>query len=177
MLPVTKFLQQGKFVNQRLILIVKWLVGIIAYIALSFAVCHGLVLIILRWGLGASASLYLKLEISSMRWAAFAVCLFWGALYASALAKPAAFGHISRIFKHFGWSYLLGFLGSTGFARIALLDYPDFKTMFALRVYVTCGVSLSILCFIFALVVWAHLAFGSGKITEKEGVGIADSVT
>ena len=157
---------RGIIMNLRLLTVLKWLTGAIVFLAFSYAVSRGFVLTVLHWDYGSVAPWFAKAEISRMGGRVFGVCLFWGALYASALAKPAAFGHIRRIFKHLGWSYLLGILGCVILARMALLTYPELETMFELRAYFAIGLGISALCFVSALAVWVDLAFAGRKSVE-----------
>ncbi|HEY1803682.1 MAG TPA: hypothetical protein VGG45_04310 [Terracidiphilus sp.] len=153
--------------NLRLLTIVKWLAGASVFIVLSYLVAHGFALIMLHWNYGAVAPWFARHEISRMGWRVFAVCMFCGALYASALAKPAAFGSISRTLKHLGLSYLLAFLGCITLVRLTLLNYPELKTMFELRAYVDCMVGVSILCFVSALAIWVHCVFADSQNAES----------
>lgn len=146
----------------------QWLVGLVAYIALSAALSNILVLSMLRWAHEDGISRGLALEIYFLRVPAFAMCLFWGALYASALAKPASFGHTTKILKHLGWSYFLGLSGCVFLIRMYFLPLPDFQTNFALSAFIFFGFSLSIVCFVLGLLVWVHLAFDTKQDLAKE---------
>jgi hypothetical protein len=96
------------------------------------------------------------------------VCFFWGALYASALAKPACFGHTPRILKHLTWSCLLSLFSCILPIRIELLNFPNFVSTTAPSALIFAGFTISSCCFVLALAVWVHLAFGGERSTARE---------
>ena len=136
-----------------------WLLGPPVYFATSAAITHGFALAMLTWARRYGASQAAELDILLLQKPVFLLCLFWAVLYASALAKPEAFGHVPRILAHLGWSYFAGLFSCILPARLEFIPLPDFPNMFAVSAYIFSGFSLSILCFLFAIAVWAHCAF------------------
>ena len=161
--------------NYRFLIIpAKWLAGVVIYLVLSAILSRLFVIGMLKWAHEYTVYRGLVLEIRFLLVPVFAMCLFWGALYASALAKPAAFGHTMRILKHLGWSCSLGLLGCVLLIRTYMLPLPDFQSTFALSAFIFLALSLSILCFVLGLLVWIHLAFGQVDPLAKKGGECAD---
>ncbi len=113
-----------------------------------------------HWARAEKVSRGAEFEILLLRWPVFAICLFWGALYASALAKPTAFGGTAKILRCLGFSYLLGILGCIPPICIEFFPLPDLASEFAVSAYIFVALAGSVLCFVSAIAVWARLAFG-----------------
>jgi hypothetical protein len=143
----------------------KWIVGAVAYIAISVLTTRLFVLGIQAWARKHGASLGGLLELSYSRRPVLLLCIVSGSIYASALAKPAMFGGALRIWKHLACTYLLSVLGCAAFARLMFLDYPDFKFQYLTDAYITCLCGIGIVSFLIAIASWVHLAFvGSGGV-------------
>jgi hypothetical protein len=141
----------------------QWLAGVAIYIAISVAVYFLFVYGLRQWAFSGDGrpSWAEGLEALVLARHVFLICLFWAALYASALAKPACFGFTARILKHMAWSCGLGILGSALILRILFVPLPDFKSRLAVSTFLVIGMSVSILAYALGLAVWIRLAFGS----------------
>jgi hypothetical protein len=147
---------------------VIWLAGVVVYIALSASVAHLFGFVMLQWAHNFGRVYRgTEIEILLLRWPVFVLCLLWGAHYASALAKPAAFGRTPRIVMHLGWSYLLSLLGCVLPVRIEFMPLPNFQNIFAVSTFIFAGFGFSILCFVLGLAVWIHLAFSDKHVVAK----------
>lgn len=153
--------------SQTSILLAKWIGGALAYFAVSLLVARTLA-VPLKWGLHGVIPMLVKFETRMVLVRVFVVCLFWGALYASAFARPAAFGNPARIWKHLGLSYILSLAACAALICEVYLPYPSLESNFALSSYPFLVISLAMACFLAALATWVQLAFGSARIA-KEG--------
>jgi len=156
--------------NKRLFIVAaEWLIGLVVYIGLSYAVCRAFVFLMQCWAhrIGADWGEILLIRLDGMP-ALLIFCFLWGALYASALSKPACFGGAPRILKHLAWSYFLSLLSLVFPIRIELLNFPDFKSTWATPTLIFAGFGISICCFVLGLAVWVHLAFGGAHSVEGE---------
>lgn len=153
--------------RKHLIVTAEWLVGGALYLALSAAVARIFVLLMLHWTHGDSVSGYTALEMIVLRRPIFVICVWCGAFYALALAKPKCFGGTPRILKHMGWSYLLCVLGCVLPIRIVLLPLPDFPSIHAVSAYIVVGLIVSGLCFAAAIAAWVRIAFGKCRALEQ----------
>ena len=138
----------------------KWLAGVAAYVASSVAVSRVFTLLMLHWARAERVSRGIEFEIHFLWWPVISVCLFWGALYASALAKPAVFGGTAKILKHLGYSYSLCLLGAIPPICIQFFPLPDLPGEFAVSAFIFVALAGSVLCFVSAIAVWVRLAFG-----------------
>ena len=151
--------------NMRILSIAaKWLVGLVVYAAVSIALSRALVFGMQSWArlIGASRGDILEIALY-LRPILLINCIFWGALYASALAKPACFGRTPWILKHLAWSYSLGFISCVLPIRILLFNYPHFLSTSATSALIFAGFSFSILCFVAAIGAWVRVAFSTNK--------------
>jgi hypothetical protein len=145
----------------------KWIVGAVAYVAISVLTARLFVLGIQAWARIHSASLGDMLELSYSRRPVLLLCIVSGSIYASALARPAMFGGALRIWKHLACTYLLSVLGCAAFSRLMFLDYPNFQFQFLTNAYITCLFGIGIVSFLIAVASWVHLAFvGSGGVPK-----------
>ena len=146
--------------NRRsMIVATMWLLGPPIYLVSSAAITHGFALAMMYWARQSGVSHGIEPEILLLQKPVFLLCLFWAVLYASALAKPSAFGRTSRVLRHLGWSYFAGLLSCVLPVRVAFMPLPEFRSLFAVSTFIFCELGLSALCFLFAMVVWAHCAF------------------
>ena len=146
----------------------KWLAGVVAYIALSAVVSRLFVHGMQAWANEHGDSVGFIIELRHLGAPVFALCLICGALYASALAKPASFGHTARIWRHLGSTYLFSLLGCVLLVRTQFLPLPDFQSEFMLRAYLFAAFSLAVGCFVLGLAAWVRLAFGVSRTCTKE---------
>ena len=150
--------------NRRSVIVVAmWLVGPLVYLAICAATAHVFSLAMLDWARQRGASRGIELEFLLLQRPVFILCFLWGTLYASALAKPAAFGYTPRILKHLACSYVLCLVCSAVALRIELMPLPDFQSTFAVSAFIFAGFSFSALCFLAAIAAWAHLVFSSNS--------------
>lgn len=145
--------------QRTLIVAAKWLAGLFAYLVLSAGASRAYVFLMLFWAQDG-ISRGTKIEIRFLMMPVFAICILWGALYASALAKPASFGNTGRILKHLGCSLLLGLISCVLPARIEFMPLPEFESTIGVSAFIFAGFGFSILCFLSAVAVWVRLAFG-----------------
>jgi len=149
--------------NKRsLVVAVGWLAGPPLYLALSAAVTHGLALAMLQWARRSRVSRGTELQILLLQRPVFVLCLFIGAFYATALAKPTAFGGAARILKHLAGSFFLGLAACVLPIRIGFMPLPDFHSRFAVSAFIAFSLGSSFLCFLGAVAVWIRLVLGRG---------------
>jgi hypothetical protein len=148
-----------------LVFCAKWLGGVVLYLAVSALVCRAFVHGMLLWAHQGTISRYVEYAIRSLGMRVFASCLFWGALYASPLAKPDSFGSPHRIWKHLVLSYSSSLLGCVLLVRVAFLGLPDFESKLALSAFPFLLTACAIVCFLIGIVVWVHLAFAMHRIS------------
>ena len=149
----------------RLAFCAKWLGGVLLYLAASALVSGAFVRGILFWVHQGSVSRFEEYAIRSL---IFASCLFWGALYASALAKPDSFGSRQRIWKHLVLSYSSSLLGCVLLVRTVFLGFPDFKSKLALIAFPFFLAACSIICFLLGILSWVRLAFAMRRTSASE---------
>ena len=145
-----------------------WLGGVVAYVALSVLVSRVFVFGMTAWGHRPDSTRMEYVWFVLLRRPILEMCLFWGVLYASALARPDCFGRSGRVWKHLGLSYALSLLGSVLLIRTLYLPLPDFESNFALSASVFCGIALAVLCFVLALLMWVRVAFGTKRDIGSE---------
>jgi len=162
----------------RIMLIGMWLLGAAGYDAMCYGASRvfvggmqywarhigtpeaGLIFIRLNWGPTVVSTLF-----------------FWGALYAAALAKPSCFGHVPRILKHLAGSLILCLLGCVFSLRVLLLKFPNFKSSLVTSAFPFAVIGVAALCFVFAMAVWVHLAFGNPKTQASQNLAKAGADT
>ncbi|MGP8253921.1 MAG: hypothetical protein ACLQHF_17975 [Terracidiphilus sp.] len=142
-----------------LIVAATWLAGVILYVVLSGVIARVFVNGMLYWAHQTGASKFLEYELRSLHAPLFMLCILWGALYASALAKPEDFGGTPRVLRRLAWTYVLALAGCFLSAVIVFVPYPNFGSNLALSVYPGVILILSVLCFVLAIGAWIRLAF------------------
>lgn len=162
--------------NYRIVIgFAKWMIGIVVYFAASVVVAKLFVLGMQAWARMHGRSLGFVIELRFLRAPVLALCLIFGALYASAMAKPATFGGTARIWRHLGVSYLCCLLGCMVFVRAEFLPLPDFPHNFELDAYLSIANGLAIASLTLGLLSWAHLAFTSNLTHQTRSSALADS--
>lgn len=142
-----------------IIVAVVWLLGVIVYIALNAAISYATAIVLMRWADVSTSPWYVRFETFSLEKSFFIFGIFWGTLYASALAKPDSFGNTTRILRHLGLSYVLGCLGLAIAIRTIYFRMPDFHTILAMKAFLILMLIVCVLCLFLAIASWIHLAF------------------
>ena len=155
-------------VNFRIfIAVAKWLAGVVAFIAASAVTAHYFILVMQAWARAHGCSLGFVLELYLLRAPVFGICIISGALSAAALAKPAGFGGIGRIWRHLVATYAFWLLGCALFIRTEFLPLPEYPRSFELNIYLSTGFIFSAACFIIGFLAWVRMAFGMHQPTRK----------
>jgi len=156
-------------------LLARWLAGVLAFLVADALVAGAFDRTILALTTPVSVSRFAvrayQLQIAAVSACVFLECLFWGAVYVSAMAKPASFGGTARIWKHLGLSYALGIIGCILLIRALLLPLPDFQSDLALSGFPFLLVAMATICFLLAAFTWARLAF-AGRTAIRAQAGI-----
>jgi hypothetical protein len=145
----------------------KWLAGVILFLAVNAIVSGAFVRGTLFWVHQRSVYRFENYLIHILGVAIFANCLLWGALYASALAKPDSFGSLPRIWKHLVLSYSSGLLGYVSLVPLILVRFPDFESKLAIAAFPVFLAACSIICFLVGILGWVHLAFARQRISAS----------
>jgi len=152
-------------VKKRLLIIAAtWLTGVILYVALSVVIARAIVNGMLYWAHQTGVSKALEYEMRLLRAPLFMLCILWGALYASALAKPEGFGGTARVLRHLAWTYFLAVAGWFFAALGLFLPFPNFHSRLALSAYPVLIFGLSVLCLVLGIAVWIRLVFCSKRL-------------
>jgi hypothetical protein len=153
-----------------LVVSVKWLSAMVAYLALSAAVSLALVLLLMRWRYGDDGSPGLGILMIISLVLVFAMSVLWGIIYASALASPKKFGSAWSVWWHFGLSHIIGLLSFTILWCFLGSRLPDFKSDSLISAYIVSMFGLSIACFLLAFLVRVHLSFRRRRSIRSLGM-------
>jgi hypothetical protein len=147
-------------VNLRfLILLVKWLASAVAYFVFCLALSLTLVLFEMRLVNGDDDSAALGLVMIVQLVPVLLICLFWGVIYASAVARSNDSEMTRRTLEHWGLSFLLGLLSCVSLMLIIDFRLPDFRSSLAVSAYLFAAFGFSIVCFVLGLTVRFRLSF------------------
>ena len=149
------------------ILLGKWLGGVAVYVVLSLVISLSFVLCIMRWKYGNDDSPGLGILMFLVFVPVFITCMFWGIIYASALAKPIKFGSTWRVWRHFGLSHILGLLTFTVLWGFLGSRLPDFKSESVTSAYIFTLLALPIICFVLAILVRINLSFRKPELSHS----------
>jgi hypothetical protein len=145
--------------SRSIFVLIVWLAGAAAYLGLSLFVSRELALFMKSWARESGLDWAMQFEIRRFGPALEGLCVFWGAMYASALARPLPFGGSARIWKHLLLSNGCGLLGCTFLLWAAFFPLPNLRSDRALYALITLKVTLATLSFALSLGSWVQLAF------------------
>jgi len=161
-------LDEAAGMNLRLfVFLAKWIAGAIAYFVLCLTLSLTLVLTEMHLVYGGDDSAALGMVMFVQLIPIFLMCLFWGGIYASALARSRNSEDRKRTCKHWGLSLLLGLVSC--FSLILMLDFrlPDFQSSLAVSAYIFSVFGFSVVCFVFGLIVRFRLKFRDKQRTPS----------
>ncbi len=144
-----------------------WLAGMFTYITLSWLFYRLFVAGIRHWVYHGETHWGVEFESHALARPAFQLSVFWGALYASALAKPSHFGGPLRILKYLASSFCLSLIGNAIGIAVLYLRLPDFRYGFAVSAYIVTLIALFVISFVGALGFWIRLAFAA--VPQRKG--------
>ncbi len=145
--------------NKRpLIIATKWVAGVGLYVVLSAFVSLAFVLSMMKWEFGNDDSPGLGIFMFFALVPVFVVSLFWGLIYASAIAGPKKFGKAWRVWIHFGLSHFLGLLSFTILWRGLLTPLPNFQSDLAARVFIVSILGFSVVSLLLGVFARVHLS-------------------
>lgn len=137
----------------------KWLGGTIAYLLVGTSLCLAVVLALMKWAYGNDDSAALGLVMFMLLAPLLALCVFWGIIYAPALAKAGGLGDSTRAWSHLALSNVLGVLGFAIFWRGIQSPLP-FGDGFVTSAFIFCVCSVSLVCLVLGMLVRVHLEQG-----------------